>query len=80
MHKDTRHKIYIGSGCQGAEPYVLYGGSSMSLYAKCWSRSGARLGPGPPFYSPGGGFLVGYKAGVLVGLHGTRHSKITGEF
>jgi hypothetical protein len=28
----------------------------------------------------GGGFLVGYKAGVLVGLHGTSPSRITGEF
>jgi hypothetical protein len=41
-----------------------------------------RIGPspGPPLYSPGGGFLVGYKAGVLVGLHGTSPSRITGEF
>jgi hypothetical protein len=22
MRKDTGHKIYIGSGCQGGEPYV----------------------------------------------------------
>jgi hypothetical protein len=36
--------------------------------------------PGPPLYSPGGGFLVGYKAGVLVGLHGTSPSRITREF
>jgi hypothetical protein len=27
-----------------------------------------------------GGFLVGYKAGVLVGLHGTSPSRITREF
>jgi hypothetical protein len=26
MRKDTGHKIYIGSGCQGSEPYVLFGG------------------------------------------------------
>jgi hypothetical protein len=26
------------------------------------------------------GFLVGYKAGVLVGLHGTSPNRITGEF
>jgi hypothetical protein len=26
MRKDTGHKIYIGSGCQGGEPYVLFGG------------------------------------------------------
>jgi hypothetical protein len=36
--------------------------------------------PCRPLYSPGGGFLVGYKAGVLVGLHGTSPSRITGEF
>jgi hypothetical protein len=38
------------------------------------------LVPGPPLYSPGGGFLVGYKARVLVGLHRTSPSMITGEF
>jgi hypothetical protein len=26
MRKDTGHKIYTGSGCQGDEPYVLFGG------------------------------------------------------
>jgi hypothetical protein len=25
MRKDTGHKIYIGLGCQGGEPYVLFG-------------------------------------------------------
>jgi hypothetical protein len=25
MRKDTGHKIYTGSGCQGGEPYVLFG-------------------------------------------------------
>jgi hypothetical protein len=25
MRKDTRHKIYTGSGRQGGEPYVLFG-------------------------------------------------------
>jgi hypothetical protein len=25
MRKDTGHKIYTGSGCQGGEPYVLLG-------------------------------------------------------
>jgi hypothetical protein len=39
-----------------------------------------RLGTSPPLYSPGGGFLVGYKAGVLVGLHGTSPSRIIGNF
>jgi hypothetical protein len=36
--------------------------------------------PGPPLYSPGGGCLVGYKVGVLVGLHGASPSRSTGEF
>jgi hypothetical protein len=26
MCKDTGHKVYTGSGCQGGEPYVLFGG------------------------------------------------------
>jgi hypothetical protein len=26
MHKNTGHKIYTGSGCQGGEPYLLFGG------------------------------------------------------
>jgi hypothetical protein len=80
MRKDTGHKIYTGSGCQGGEPYVLFGASSMAPCAWCWLRSGARVGTGPPLYIPGGGFLVGYKAGVLVGLHGTSPNRITGEF
>jgi hypothetical protein len=25
MREDTRHKIYTGLGCQGGEPYVLFG-------------------------------------------------------
>jgi hypothetical protein len=33
---DTGHKIYTGSGCQGGEPYVLVGGSSMAPCAWCW--------------------------------------------
>jgi hypothetical protein len=24
VRKDTGHKIYTGSGCQGGEPYVLF--------------------------------------------------------
>jgi hypothetical protein len=39
-----------------------------------------RLGTRPPLYSPGGGCLVDYKRGVLVGLHETSPSRITGEF
>jgi hypothetical protein len=76
MRKDTGHKIYTGSGCQGGEPYVLFGRSSMVPCAWCWVVQV----PGPPLYSPGGGFLVGYKAGVLVGLHGMSPSRIIGEF
>jgi hypothetical protein len=79
MRKDTGHKIYTGSGCQGGELYVLFGGSSMAPCAGCWLRSGARLGTRPSFILSRGGFLVGYKAGVLVGLHGTSPSRITGE-
>jgi hypothetical protein len=78
MRKDTRHKIYTGSGCQGGEPFVLFGGTSMAPCAWCWLKSGARLGTRPSFI--GGGFLVGYKAGVLVALHGTSPSRIAGEF
>jgi hypothetical protein len=26
MRKDTGHKIYTGSSCQGGETYVLFGG------------------------------------------------------
>jgi hypothetical protein len=33
VRKDTGHKIYTGSGCQGGEPYVLFGGSSMAPYS-----------------------------------------------
>jgi hypothetical protein len=36
MRKDTRHEIYTGSGRQGGEPYVLFGGSSMAPCAWCW--------------------------------------------
>jgi hypothetical protein len=35
MHKDTGHKIYTGSGCQGGEPYLLFG-ASMAPCAWCW--------------------------------------------
>jgi hypothetical protein len=36
MRKDTGHKIYTGSGRQGGELYVLFGGSSMVPCAWCW--------------------------------------------
>jgi hypothetical protein len=36
MRKDTGHKIYTGSGRQGGEPYVLFGGSSIAPCAWCW--------------------------------------------
>jgi hypothetical protein len=26
MRNDTGHKIYTGLGCQGGEPYMLFGG------------------------------------------------------
>jgi hypothetical protein len=81
MRKDARHKIYTGSGRQGGEPYVLFGGSSMAPCAWCWVeiRCPDRY-PALLYIVRGGGFLVGYKAGVLVGLHGTSPSRITGEF
>jgi hypothetical protein len=82
MRKDTGHKIYTGSGCQDGEPYVLFGGgSSMAPCAWCWLRSGspARY-PALLYIVQGGGFLVGYKARVLVELHGTSPNRIIGEF
>jgi hypothetical protein len=39
-----------------------------------------RLGTRPSFISSRGKFLVSYKEGVLVGLHGTSPSRITREF
>jgi hypothetical protein len=80
MHKDTGHKIYTGSDRQGGEPYVLFGDQVWRPALSVGLRSGARLGTRPSFISLGGRFLVGYKAGVLVGLHGTSPSRITGEF
>jgi hypothetical protein len=74
MRKDTGHKIYIGSGCQGGEPYVLFGGSSMAPCALCWVEIRC------PARYPTLLYIVGYKVGVLVGLHGTSPSRITGEF
>jgi hypothetical protein len=80
VRKDTRHKIYTGSGRQGGEPYVLFGIKYGALRFVLGLVQVPGLVPGPPLYSPGGGFLVGYKAGVLVGLHGTSPNRITGEF
>jgi hypothetical protein len=82
MHKDTGHKIYTGSGRQGGEPYVLFGGSSMAPCAWCWFeiRSGARLGTWPSFIKSRGRFLVGYKAGVLVGLQGNSSRSPSSSF
>jgi hypothetical protein len=80
MRKDTGHKVYTGSGCQGGEPYVLFGDQVWLPALGVGLRSGVGLGTRPSLYSPGGGFLVGYKAGVLVGLHGTSPSRITREF
>jgi hypothetical protein len=54
---------------------IKYGALRLVLV---WFRCPARY---PTLlYSPGGGFLVGYKAGFLVGLHGTSPSRIIGEF
>jgi hypothetical protein len=80
MHKDTGHKIYTGSGRQGGEPYVLFWDQVWHpALGVGWDQVLGQVA-GPPLYSPGGGFLVGYKEGVLVGLHGTSPSRITGEF
>jgi hypothetical protein len=38
MHKDTGHKIYTGSGRQGGEPYILFGGSSMAPFVGVLDR------------------------------------------
>jgi hypothetical protein len=80
MRKDTGHKIYTGSGRQDGEPYVLFGDQVWRPALGVGLRSGARLGTRPSFIQSGGRFLVGYKAGVLVGLHGTSPSRNTGEF
>jgi hypothetical protein len=77
MRKDTGHKIYTGSGRQGGEPYVLFGDQvwhpalGVGLF-RCPARYPALL-----YIVQGGGFIVGYKAGVLVGLHGMSPSRIT---
>jgi hypothetical protein len=49
MRKDTGHKIYIGSGCQGGEPYVLFGGIKYGALRLVLGCSGARLGTRPSF-------------------------------
>jgi hypothetical protein len=49
MHKDMGHKIYIGSGRQGGETYVLFGVSSMASCTWCWVVQGVRLGTRPSF-------------------------------
>jgi hypothetical protein len=56
---------------------------SIAPCAWCCSPEGlwmSSLVPGPLLYSPGGGFLVGYKEGVLVGLHRASPNRSTGEF
>jgi hypothetical protein len=81
VRKDTRHKIYTGSDSQSSVPYVLFGVVLRPALGVV-PRRDCLFGwvPGPPLYSPGGGFLVGYKAGVLVGLHRVSPSRSTGEF
>jgi hypothetical protein len=66
--------------------------SVFTIYQSNWRFLEKEVSPGsdttckesddrsPPLCSPGGGFLVGYKAGVLVGLRGTSPNRITGEF
>ena len=85
MREDTRHKIYTGSGGQDSIiPYVMFGG-----VVYCALRLDVEVlphgvcppkYPDPPLYSPRGGFLVGYKVGVLVGLQNTSPSRNTEEF
>jgi hypothetical protein len=48
MRKDTGHKIYTGSGCQGGEPYILFGGIQygtlrLVLVVQCPARYPALL-------------------------------------
>jgi hypothetical protein len=71
MRGDTRHKIYIGSGCFGGDPYDLFEGSSMVPCAWCWVGQVVLLAPR---------FLVNYKVVVLVGSHGMSPNMITVEF
>jgi hypothetical protein len=76
------HKIYTGLGSQSSVPYVLFG-VVLHPALGCCSLQGLWISsyvPDPPLYSAGGGFLVGYKVGVLVGLHGISPSRITGGF
>jgi hypothetical protein len=79
MGKDTGHKIYTSSGRQSSGPYVLFGDQVWRPALGCWVEMSGEV-PCPLLYSPGGGFLVGYKAGVLVELHGTSPNRITEEF
>jgi hypothetical protein len=54
MRKDTRHKIYTGSGLQGDEPYVLFGDQvwRLALGVVC---SDVWLGTRPSFIVQGVG-------------------------
>jgi hypothetical protein len=76
--RDTRFvqvrvaKVANPTSCLG----IKYGALRLVLG---WIRCPARY-PAVLYIVQGGGFLVGYKAGVLVGLHGTSPSRITGEF
>jgi hypothetical protein len=47
--KDTGHKIYTGSGCQGGEPYILSGDQVWRPALGVGLRSRARLGIRPSF-------------------------------
>jgi hypothetical protein len=74
-------KIYTGSSNQSSVPYVLFGvvlRPALGVVPRrivCSARYPALL-----YIVQGGGFLVGYKAGILVGLHRVSPSRSTGEF
>jgi hypothetical protein len=65
-------KVANPTSCLGDQVWRLALG--VGLF-RCRARYPALL-----YIVQGGGFLVGYKAGILVGLHGTSPSRITGEF
>jgi hypothetical protein len=73
-------KIYTGSSNQSSVPYVLFGvvlRPALGVVPRrivCSARYPALL-----YIVQGGGFLVGYKAGILVGLHRVSPSRSTGN-
>jgi hypothetical protein len=77
-----RHNIYTGLGSQSSVPYVLFGVVLHPAPGCCFPEGLLMCSkvPDPPLYSLGGRCLVGYKVGVLVGLHDMSPNRITGEF